>query len=67
VAGDMPGRSMNVIEAKVEQELDAIIEKVKSDATIKSAVSAGDLNMAGLAKECGPFRAKDGVDEAQSE
>src|SRR5216684_138025 len=38
VTWDMPGRSMNVIDAKVGQELDAIIERVKSDAGIKGAV-----------------------------
>jgi len=38
VTWDMPGRSMNVIDAKVGQELDAVIERVKSDAGIKGAV-----------------------------
>src|SRR5437016_10977181 len=38
VTWDMPGRSMNVIDAEVGQELDAIIERVKSDAAIKGAV-----------------------------
>jgi 3-hydroxyacyl-CoA dehydrogenase / enoyl-CoA hydratase / 3-hydroxybutyryl-CoA epimerase len=46
---DMPGRSMNVIDAKVGEELHAIIEKVKSDAAIKGAVvtSAKDSFSAG--------------------
>jgi 3-hydroxyacyl-CoA dehydrogenase / enoyl-CoA hydratase / 3-hydroxybutyryl-CoA epimerase len=46
---DMPGRSMNVIDAKVGEDLHAIIEKVKSDAAIKGAVvtSAKDSFSAG--------------------
>src|ERR1700724_1647829 len=35
---NMPGRSMNVIDAKVMEELEAIVEKVASDAAIKGAV-----------------------------
>jgi 3-hydroxyacyl-CoA dehydrogenase/enoyl-CoA hydratase/3-hydroxybutyryl-CoA epimerase len=38
VTWDSPGRSMNVIDLKVMEELAAIIEKVASDATIKGAV-----------------------------
>ena len=40
VTWDMPGRSMNVIDAAVGRELNAIIEQVKSDAAIKGAVVA---------------------------
>jgi 3-hydroxyacyl-CoA dehydrogenase/enoyl-CoA hydratase/3-hydroxybutyryl-CoA epimerase len=38
VTWDMPGRSMNVIDQKVIQELGEIIEKVATDPTIKGAV-----------------------------
>ena len=38
VTWDMPGRSMNVIDAKVVDELSAIIDKVATDAAIKAAV-----------------------------
>jgi 3-hydroxyacyl-CoA dehydrogenase/enoyl-CoA hydratase/3-hydroxybutyryl-CoA epimerase len=38
VTWNMPGRSMNVIDAKVTEELSAIIERVASDAAIKGAV-----------------------------
>ena len=38
VTWNMPGRSMNVIDEKVMEELEAIVEKVASDAAIKGAV-----------------------------
>jgi 3-hydroxyacyl-CoA dehydrogenase / enoyl-CoA hydratase / 3-hydroxybutyryl-CoA epimerase len=38
VSWNMPGRSMNVIDAKVMEELSAIVEKVATDAAIKGAV-----------------------------
>ena len=38
VTWDMPGRSMNVIDARVMEELSAIVEKVASDSAIKGAV-----------------------------
>jgi 3-hydroxyacyl-CoA dehydrogenase/enoyl-CoA hydratase/3-hydroxybutyryl-CoA epimerase len=38
VTWDMPGRSMNVIEASVTEELGQIVEKVAGDAAIKGAV-----------------------------
>ena len=38
VTWNMPGRSMNVIDAKVMEELAAIVEKVAADAAIKGAV-----------------------------
>ena len=38
VTWNMPGRSMNVIDAKVTEELGAIVEKVATDAAIKGAV-----------------------------
>ncbi len=38
VTWDMPGRSMNVIDAGVIEELSAIVEKVAGDAAIKGAV-----------------------------
>jgi 3-hydroxyacyl-CoA dehydrogenase/enoyl-CoA hydratase/3-hydroxybutyryl-CoA epimerase len=38
VTWNMPGRSMNVIDAKVGQELSSIVEKVTTDAAIKGAV-----------------------------
>ncbi len=38
VTWDMPGRSMNVIDAGVMEELAAIVEKVAADAAIKGAV-----------------------------
>ena len=38
VTWNMPGRSMNVIDAKVGQELSAIVDKVTTDAAIKGAV-----------------------------
>ena len=38
VTWDMPGRSMNVIDLKVMQELDEIVEKVATDGAIKGAV-----------------------------
>ncbi len=40
VTWNMPGRSMNVIDAKVMEELGAIVERVASDAAIKGAVLA---------------------------
>jgi 3-hydroxyacyl-CoA dehydrogenase / enoyl-CoA hydratase / 3-hydroxybutyryl-CoA epimerase len=38
VTWNMPGRSMNVIDAKVTEELGEIVEKVATDAAIKGAV-----------------------------
>src|SRR5271169_6731321 len=38
VTWNMPGRSINVIDAKVMEELEAIVENVASDAAIKGAV-----------------------------
>ena len=38
VSWNMPGRSMNVIDAKVMEELAAIVEKVATDTAIKGAV-----------------------------
>ncbi len=38
VTWNMPGRSMNVIDAKVTEELGAIVEKIATDAAIKGAV-----------------------------
>jgi len=38
VTWDMPGRSMNVIDAGVTEELGTIVEKVAADAAIKGAV-----------------------------
>ena len=38
VTWNMPGRSMNVIDAKVMEELESIVEKVAGDAAIKGAV-----------------------------
>ena len=38
VTWDMPGRSMNVIDAGVTEELGTIVEKVASDEKIKGAV-----------------------------
>jgi len=38
VTWNMPGRSMNVIDAKVMEELGAIVEKVAGDTAIKGAV-----------------------------
>ncbi len=38
VSWNMPGRSLNVIDAKVMEELSAIVEKVATDAAIKGAV-----------------------------
>ncbi len=38
VTWNMPGRSMNVIDAKVMEELTAIVERVATDAAIKGAV-----------------------------
>ncbi len=49
VTWDMPGRSMNVLNEKVIEELGAIVEQVASDAAIKGAVitSAKDAFCAG--------------------
>ena len=38
VAWDMPGRSMNVINAEVISELGQIVDKIASDGAIKGAV-----------------------------
>src|SRR4051812_47860895 len=38
ITWDMPGRSMNVIDLGVIQELSALVEKIASDAAIKGAV-----------------------------
>ena len=38
VTWDMPGRSMNVIDSSVTEELGQIVEKVATDAAIKGAV-----------------------------
>ena len=38
VTWDMPGKSMNVIDVSVMEELEAVVEKVSSDAAIKGAV-----------------------------
>jgi 3-hydroxyacyl-CoA dehydrogenase/enoyl-CoA hydratase/3-hydroxybutyryl-CoA epimerase len=49
VTWDMPGRSMNVLDAKVIEELGVIVEQVAGDAAIKGAVitSAKDAFCAG--------------------
>ncbi len=74
VTWDMPGRSMNVIDLKVIEELSAIVDKVKDDPAIKGAVvtsakdsfSAGaDLEMLdGLAKVFGEMAAGQGEEAA---
>jgi 3-hydroxyacyl-CoA dehydrogenase/enoyl-CoA hydratase/3-hydroxybutyryl-CoA epimerase len=38
ITWDMPGRSMNVIDTKVMEELSAIVERVATDAAVKGAV-----------------------------
>ncbi len=38
VTWDMPGRSMNVIDEKVTEELAAIVERVATEAAVKGAV-----------------------------
>jgi 3-hydroxyacyl-CoA dehydrogenase/enoyl-CoA hydratase/3-hydroxybutyryl-CoA epimerase len=38
ISWDMPGRSMNVIDAKVTEELAAMVERAATEATIKGAV-----------------------------
>jgi 3-hydroxyacyl-CoA dehydrogenase / enoyl-CoA hydratase / 3-hydroxybutyryl-CoA epimerase len=38
ITWNMPGRSMNVIDAKVTEELAAIVERVATDAAVKGAV-----------------------------
>src|SRR5579885_2384201 len=38
ITWDMPGRSMNVIDAGVTEELSQIVDKVAADAAIKGAV-----------------------------
>ena len=38
VTWNMPGRSMNVIDATVTEELAAIVEQVAADAAVKGAV-----------------------------
>jgi 3-hydroxyacyl-CoA dehydrogenase / enoyl-CoA hydratase / 3-hydroxybutyryl-CoA epimerase len=73
ITWDMPGRSMNVIDLAVIQELSAIVEKIASDAAIKGAVitsgkdtfcAGADLTM--LDQLTGTFKsmAKDKGDEA---
>ncbi len=44
VSWNMPGRSMNVIDAKVMEELAAIVEKVATDTAIKGAVLTSGKN-----------------------
>src|SRR5207302_1497249 len=38
ITWDMPGKSMNVIDVSVMEELEGIVEKVSTDAAIKGAV-----------------------------
>src|SRR4051794_5710127 len=38
ITWDMPGKSMNVIDVSVMEELEGIVEKVSADAAIKGAV-----------------------------
>src|SRR5690349_22168813 len=38
ITWDMPGKSMNVIDVSVMDELDALVDKVAGDAAIKGAV-----------------------------
>src|SRR4051794_25875519 len=38
ITWDMPGKTMNVIDVPVMEELESIVEKVSTDATIKGAV-----------------------------
>ena len=38
ITWDMPGRSMNVIDFSVVDELEALVEKVAADAAVKGAV-----------------------------
>ena len=38
VSWDMPGKSMNVIDVSVMEELEAVVEKISTDAAIKGAV-----------------------------
>ena len=42
VSWDAPGRSMNVIDLKVIEELSAIVETIANDAAIKGAVITSD-------------------------
>ena len=54
VTWDMPGRSMNVLNSEVMEELSALIEKVAADAAIKGAVitSGKDAFSAGADSHC---------------
>src|ERR1044071_5382555 len=38
ITWDMPGKTMNVIDASVMQEIDQLVDKVAADAAIKGAV-----------------------------
>ena len=40
ITWDMPGRSMNVIDATAIDELEAIVAQIASDAAIKGAIFA---------------------------
>ena len=64
VTWDMPGKSMNVIDYSVMDELEAVVEKVAADAAIKGAVitsgkdtfgGGADLTM--LEKQRGDYEA----------
>ena len=59
VTWNMPGRSMNVIDGKVIEELAAIVEQVATDGGIKGAVlTSGKDSFCGgrFAKACGFLR-----------
>ncbi len=74
VIWDMPGKSMNVIDASVISDLDQIVDKVASDAAIKGAVvtsgketfsGGADLTMLeGLGRELAKMSKTDGVEKA---
>ena len=75
IVWDMPGKSMNVIDISVMDELDELIDKVAGDATLKGAVitsgkpafsGGADLTMLeGLLRDFHAKRAKDPEGAAQ--
>ena len=74
VTWDMPGKSMNVIDANVISELDQIVDRVASDAAIKGAVvtsgkeafsGGADLTMLeGLGRELAKMSKEAGPEQA---
>ena len=58
IAFDVPGRSMNTLTSAVMKEIPELVERIKTDETIKGAViTSGKASASAPARTCATWRA----------